>query len=84
MTDAVDLAREWVSHRERFGILAEISNGVYSADQCYAIAETVLAQHARIATLEVALREACSRATTHLPEDRERILELRKLADVTS
>ncbi len=31
-------------------------------------------------TLKAALLEACDTATTHLPEDRQRIIQLRRLA----
>lgn len=40
--DPLDIAREWIGYSERFGIVAEIRNGVYGNSHCEALAREVI------------------------------------------
>lgn len=44
------------------------------------LARALIVANDDLITLKAALLEACEIATTHLPEDRERIIQLRRLA----
>lgn len=55
MTDvpkpATEIAREWIFHSSRFGITAEILNGVYSNEDCARLAHAVVDMEREIASL---------------------------------
>ena len=65
---AIELAHEW----------AKWSGP--SEPETVVLARALIVANDDVITLKAALLEACSIATTHLPEDRERVIQLQRLA----